>query len=156
MIKGKKIIIQGDGTSLWILTHNTDFAVGIVGLFGNDKAIGEAFQITSDELLTWNQIYSLFAKELGVELNAIHIPSDFIAKYNIDTGSSLLGDKAHSVIFDNTKIKSLVPEFNPVIKFEEGVKSIVQWYKNNPDWQIINSTINDNIENIINKYEQNL
>jgi nucleoside-diphosphate-sugar epimerase len=111
MLKGKKIIIHGDGTSLWVLTHNTDFAVGFVGLFGKKEAIGEAFHITSDELLTWNQIYKMMADELGVPLNAVHIPSDFIAKYNPAHGAGLLGDKAHSVIFDNSKIKKLVPEF---------------------------------------------
>jgi nucleoside-diphosphate-sugar epimerase len=153
MIKGKKIIIHGDGTSLWVMTHNTDFAVGFIGLFGKEKAIGEAFHITSDELLTWNQIYSLLAKELGVELKYVHIASDFIAKFDKDMGANLLGDKAHSVIFDNTKIKTLVPEFNPVIKFEEGVKGIISWYKNNPTWQKVDNKIDGLIDKIIREYE---
>ena len=154
MIKGKKIIIHGDGTSLWVLTHNTDFAVGFVELFGKKKAIGEAYHITSDELLTWNQIYQMLADELGVQLNAIHIPSDFIAKYNPEHGAGLLGDKSHSVIFDNAKIKKLVPGFNCKIPFSEGVKEIISWYKNNQEWQLVNEEINKSIDEIIGAYER--
>jgi nucleoside-diphosphate-sugar epimerase len=154
MLKGKKIIIHGDGTSLWVLTHNTDFAVGFVGLFGKKEAIGEAFHITSDELLTWNQIYKMMADELGVELKAVHIPSDFIAKYNPEHGAGLLGDKAHSVIFDNSKIKKLVPEFSCKIPFSHGVKEIIAWYKNNKDWQVVNEEINKSIDEIIGAYER--
>jgi nucleoside-diphosphate-sugar epimerase len=153
MFKGKKIIIHGDGTSLWVLTRNTDFAVGFVGLFGKKEAIGEAFHITSDELLTWNQIYQMMADELGVPLNAVHIPSDFIAKYNPEHGAGLLGDKAHSVIFDNSKIKKLVPEFSCKIPFSQGVKEIIAWYKNNKDWQVVNKEINKSIDEIIGAYE---
>lgn len=154
MLKGKKIIIHGDGTSLWVLTHNTDFAVGFVGLFGKKEAIGEAFHITSDELLTWNQIYQMLADELGVSLNAVHIPSDFIAKYNPEHGAGLLGDKSHSVIFDNSKIKKLVPELQCKIPFSEGAKEIVSWYKNNKDWQVVKEEINTTIEKIIQAYER--
>ena len=154
MLKGKKIIIHGDGTSLWVLTHNTDFAFGFVGLFAKEEAIGEAFHITSDELLTWNQIYQMMADELGVPLNAIHIPSDFIAKYNPEHGAGLLGDKAHSVIFDNSKIKKLVPEFQCKIPFSEGVKEIIAWYKNNKEWQVVNEEINKSIDEIIQAFER--
>jgi len=154
MLKGKKIIIHGDGTSLWVLTHNTDFAVGFVGLFGKKEAIGEAFHITSDELLTWNQIYQMMADELGVPLNAVHIPSDFIAKHNPEHGAGLLGDKSHSVIFDNSKIKKLVPEFQYKIPFSVGVKEIIAWYKNNKDWQVVNEEINKSIDEIIEDYER--
>lgn len=156
MIKGKRIIIQGDGTSLWVLTHNSDFAVGFVGLFGKKEAIGEAFHITSDELLTWNQIYKMIAVEWGVELKAIHIPSGFIAKYNQEHGAGLLGDKSHSVIFDNSKIKKLVPEFQCKIPFSEGVKEIIAWYKNHKEWQIVNEEINKSVDGIIQAYEKNL
>ena len=154
MIKGKKIIIHGDGTSLWVLTHNTDFAVGFVGLFGKKEAIGEVFHITSDELLTWNQIYQMMSDELGVHLNAVHIPSYFIAKYNPEHGAGLLGDKSHSVIFDNSKIKKLVPEFDCKIPFSQGVKEIIGWYKNNKDWQVVNKEINKSIDGIIGAYER--
>jgi nucleoside-diphosphate-sugar epimerase len=154
MLKGKKIIIHGDGTSLWVLTHNSDFAVGFIGLFGKQEAIGEAFHITSDELLTWNQIYQMMADELGVPLNAVHVPSDFIAKYNPEHGAGLLGDKSHSVIFDNSKIKKLVPEFNCKIPFSQGVKEIVSWYKKNKDWQVVKEEINKSIDGIITAYER--
>ena len=154
MIKGKKTIIHGDGTSLWVLTHNSDFAVGFIGLLGKKEAIGEAFHITSDELLTWNQIYKMMADELGFPLNAVHIPSDFIAKYAPDHGAGLLGDKAHSVIFDNSKIKRLVPEFQCKIPFSEGVKEIISWYKNNPEWQVVNEETDKKIDEIIAAYER--
>jgi len=154
MLKGKKVIIPGDGTSLWVLTHNTDFAVGFIGLFGKKEAIGEAFHITSDELLNWNQIYKMMADELGVPLNAVHIPSDFIAKHNPEHGAGLLGDKAHSVIFDNSKIKKLVPEFQCKIPFSTGVKEIISWYKNNPYWQIVKEEINKSVDEIIAAYER--
>jgi nucleoside-diphosphate-sugar epimerase len=154
MLKGKKIIIHGDGTSLWVLTHNSEFAVGFVGLFGKKEALGEAFHITSDELLTWNQIYQMLADELGVPLNAVHVTSDFIAKYNPEHGAGLLGDKSHSVIFDNSKIKKLVPEFNCKIPFSQGVKEIVSWYKKNKDWQVVKEEINKSIDGIITAYER--
>lgn len=154
MIKGKKIIIHGDGTSIWVLTHNSDFAVGFVGLFGKKAALGEAYHITSNELLTWNQIYKMMADELGVELKSVHIPSDFIAKYNPEHGAGLLGDKSHSVIFDNSKIKNLVPEFDCKIPFSEGVEEIIAWYKNNKDWQVVNKEINKSVDEIIRAYEK--
>ncbi len=154
MLKGKKVIIHGDGTSLWVLTHNTDFAVGFVGLFGKKEALGEAYHITSDELLTWNQIYQMMADELEVELKAVHIPSDFIAKHNPEHGAGLLGDKSHSVIFDNSKIKRLVPEFQCKVPFSEGVKEIIAWYKNNKDWQVVNDKINTSVDEIIQAYEK--
>jgi len=154
MKKGKKIIIPGDGTSLWVMTNHRDFAKGFVGLLGNKKAIGEAFHITSDELLTWNHIYELIAKELKVKLNYIHIPSDVIAKYDKNMGPNLLGDKAYSVIFDNTKIKKLVPEFNAEIKFAKGVKEIIKWYENNPSWQKVNKELDNMMDKMIKDYSK--
>ncbi|MDX2443438.1 MAG: SDR family oxidoreductase [Bacteroidales bacterium] len=154
MIRGEKIIIHGDGTSLWVLTHNSDFAVGFLGLFGKQKALGEAYHITSDELLNWNQIYQFIADELGVPLNYVHIPSDFIAKYDLEMGAGLLGDKANSVIFDNSKIKKLVPEFNCKIPFSEGVKEIVSWYRSNEKWQVVDERINARVDEIIAAYER--
>ncbi|MGC8764296.1 MAG: SDR family oxidoreductase [Brevinematia bacterium] len=152
MKKGKKTIIHGDGTSLWVLTHHKDFAVGFTGLLGKSEAIGEAFHITGEELLSWNQIYELIANELGVELKPIHIPSEVIAKFDPKMGASLLGDKAYSVIFDNSKIKSLVPEFKQTIFFEEGVKEIVEWYEKNLDFQVVNYELDKLIDRIIEKY----
>ncbi|HYQ58279.1 MAG TPA: SDR family oxidoreductase [Draconibacterium sp.] len=152
--KGEKIIIHGDGTSLWVLTHHKDFAKAFVGLLGKKEAIGEAFHITSDELISWNQIYRLIADELDAPLNAVHIPSDFIAKYAPETAAGILGDKSHSVIFDNSKIKNLVPDFEGKIPFSEGVKEIVSWYENNKDWQVVDDAANAEIDSIIQAYEK--
>lgn len=152
MKKGKPVIIHGDGTSLWTLTHHRDFAKGFTGLLGNQKAIGEAFHITSDELLPWNNIYELMARELGVPLNAVHIPSDYIAEIDPRMKGSLLGDKAHSMIFDNSKIKRFVPDYQAKIKFAEGVKEIIGWYENHPDWRKTDPATDKLIEAIIQKY----
>ena len=124
MQEGKPVIIQGDGTSLWTLTFNKDFAVGFVGLMGNPHAIGEAFQITSDETLSWNQIYEIIADALHVPLKPYYIASDFLAEVGkeYDFEGSLLGDKSVSVVFDNSKVKRVVPEFCPTVSFYEGVR----------------------------------
>jgi nucleoside-diphosphate-sugar epimerase len=156
MKKGKKIIIHGDGTSLWTLTNHRDFAKGLVGLFGNPKTIGEAFHITSDELLPWNHIYTLVAREIGATLNVVHIPSDYIARLDPRMEGGLLGDKAHSMIFDNSKIKKFVPDFKATIKFADGVKEIIKWYETNPDWQVVVPETDQLIEKIITKYNHNL
>lgn len=120
----KPVIIQGDGTSLWTLTFNTDFAVGFVGLMGNPHTIGEAFQITSDETLTWNQIYEEIAKALGVPLHPYHVASDFLSAVgkDYDYEGSLTGDKSVSVVFDNSKFKRAVPDFKPTVTFAQGVR----------------------------------
>lgn len=120
----KPVIIQGDGTSLWTLTFNTDFAVGFVGLMGNPHTIGEAFQITSDETLTWNQIYEEIAKALGVSLHPYHVASDFLSAVgkDYDYEGSLTGDKSVSVVFDNSKLKRAVPDFKPTVTFAQGVR----------------------------------
>jgi nucleoside-diphosphate-sugar epimerase len=152
MKKGKKIIIPGDGTSVWVMTHASDFAAGFVPLLGNQRAIGEAFHITSDELLTWNLIYQMMAEALGVSLNALHIPSDFIARHDPEMGANLLGDKSHSVIFDNSKIRGLVPGFAPGIPFQRGVREIVQWYEQNAGWQVVDQRIDSTIDAIIDAY----
>lgn len=128
MLEGKKVVIHGDGTSLWVLTHHRDFAEGFVGLLGNSRAIGEAFHITSDELLTWNQIYAAVARAANVELRAVHVPSETIARYDGEWGAGLLGDKANSMIFDNTKIKRTVPGFAAKIPFSRGCEEIVGYY----------------------------
>ncbi|NTV37196.1 MAG: SDR family oxidoreductase, partial [Anaerolineaceae bacterium] len=127
MLKGKPVIVHGDGTSIWTLTHNKDFAKGLVGLLGNSHAIGETFHITSDEWLSWNQIHLILAKAAGVEAKLVHVPSDLIAAYDRRIGDSLLGDKSHSAIFDNSKIKRVVPEFSATIPFSRGAEEIVAW-----------------------------
>ena len=137
MLEGKPVIIHGDGTSLWTMTHNSDFAKGFCGLIGNPHAIGEAFQITNDETLTWNQIYECIADALGVKLNAVHISSEFLASVSdYDFMGSLIGDKACSVVFDNTKLKKAVPEFCPCVHFEEGIRQTIQNVLAHPELQI--------------------
>ena len=127
MLEGKPVIIHGDGTSLWTMTHNSDFAKGFIGLIGNPHAIGEAFQITNDETLTWNQIYECIAKALNVKLNAYHVSSEFLAAVSdYDFTGGLIGDKANSVVFDNTKLKSVVPEFRPTVHFEDGIRKTIE------------------------------
>lgn len=136
MLQGKPVIIHGDGTSLWTMTHNWDFAKGYVGLMGNPHAIGEAFQITNDETLTWNQIYAAIARVLGVELKACHVSSEFLAatgKY--DLLGSLIGDKANSVVFDNSKLKRAVPDFVPTVRFEQGIRDTIENIMAHPELQ---------------------
>ena len=124
MIEGEKVVVFGDGTSLWTLTHNKDFAKGFVPLLGNARAAGEAFHITSDEWLNWNQIYELFGQALGVKPRLVHVPSELIAAYDKEIGAGLLGDKSNSMIFDNSKIKSLVPDFVCSIPYAQGAQEI--------------------------------
>ncbi len=137
MQQGKPVLIQGDGSSLWALTFNRDFAVGFIGLMGNRHAIGEAFQITGDEILTWNQIYQTIADALGVELKAYHVSSDFLSKagdkFGYDFWGSLVGDKSVSVIFDNSKLKRLVPQMTTTIPFHKGARIALEYVLTHPD-----------------------
>ncbi|MBN2423537.1 MAG: NAD-dependent epimerase/dehydratase family protein [Calditrichaceae bacterium] len=150
--KGKPIIIHGDGTSLWVMTHHRDFAKGFVGLLGNPNVIGEAFHITSDEVLCWNQIAAMFASELRTELKIAHVTSDILASYSEDWYGSLLGDKTHSMIFDNSKIKSVVPDFKAEIPFHLGVKEIIEWYNAHSDKQVTDHKTDKLMDEIIKKH----
>jgi nucleoside-diphosphate-sugar epimerase len=138
MIEGRPVIIHGDGTSLWTMTHNSDFARAFIRLMGNVHAIGEAVHITSDESVTWNQIYGIIACALNVELKAVHIASEFLDECShgrYDFKGSLIGDKANSVIFDNTKIKRLAPGFCANVRVDEGIKMTVANVLANPGLQ---------------------
>lgn len=136
MLEGKPVIIHGDGTSLWTLTHNSDFARGFTGLIGNVHAIGEAVQITSDESLTWNQIYQIIADSLGVKLKAVHVASEFLdACSSYDFTGSLIGDKANTVVFDNRKLKRLVPGFTATIRADQGIRNTVAYVLSHPECQ---------------------
>ena len=148
MRAGKPVVVHGDGTSLWTMTYHRDFAVGFLGLLGNPKAIGESFQITSDEWLSWNQIYSIVAKAAGVEPFLVHVPSDLIARFDPEWGDSLLGDKAHSMIFDNSKIRQLVPQFQPVISFRQGAEEIIAWFNEDPGRQVVDP-FNDEVQDLL-------
>ncbi len=136
MLEGKKVIVHGDGTSLWTMTHNSDFAKGFIGLMGNPHAIGEAFQITNDETLTWNQIYETVASALGVEFKPFYVASDFLARCSdYDFTGSLIGDKANSVVFDNSKLKKAVPGLNMNVRFGEGIKMTVDYVLSHEECQ---------------------
>ncbi len=149
MLDGKPVVVLGDGTSIWTLTHHKDFAVGLVGLLNNPKAMNNYFQITSDEWLTWNQIYNIVGNAFGVTPKLVHVPSEIIASYIPEIGDGLLGDKMHSMIFDNSKIKNAVPEFGCKIPFEEGVKDLVDWYTSNQSDKTINSELDSMFDKII-------
>ncbi|OFX60164.1 MAG: NAD-dependent dehydratase [Bacteroidetes bacterium GWB2_41_8] len=155
MLKGKPIIVHGDGTSLWVNTHAEDFAKGFLGLLGNEKAIGQAFHITSDEVLTWNQIYQTIADVLGVEAKMIHIPTDFIIKEVPRLTGDLLGDKTWSAVFDNSKIKAFVPDFQATIPFREGMRRALGWFAADKNRQRINEQVNAEMDQIINAYTGN-
>lgn len=152
IIKSQPVIIHGDGTSLWVLTHHKDFAKGFVGLLGNQAALGEAYHITTDFLLTWNQIFELIADSVGAALKPVYVPSTAIAQEDPEWGAGLLGDKAHSVIFDNTKIKALVPEFEAVIPYSEGCHEMTAWYAKNPAFQQVNPDLTATMEKLIQKF----
>jgi nucleoside-diphosphate-sugar epimerase len=154
MKRGQEVIVPGDGTSLWVLTWNGDFAKGLVGLLGNQKAIGEAFQITSDEVLSWNQIYLEAYRALGLEPNLIHIPSDLIGAYHPRSLGSLVGDKANSMVFDNSKIKRYVPDYNCEVIWAEGVRRALAWFEARPQFQTIDEDMNSAWDRIITAYEQ--
>ena len=140
MLEGKPVIIQGDGTSLWTVTFNKDFAVGYTGLMGNRHAIGEAFQITGDETLTWNQIYQTIADALNVPLKVYHISSDYLSAvgdgYGFDFEGSLTGDKSVSVVFDNSKLKRIVPDMKTTISFSQGVRIALDYVLSHPECQV--------------------
>ncbi len=149
MLAGKEIVVQGDGQSLWTLTHARDFAVGFVGLLGNPAAIGEAVQITGDEALTWDAVHHAIASALGVEAKIVHVPSDFMAKVDPDLAGPFLGDKSCSAIFDCTKLKRLVPEFRTTVPFHRGVRESAEWFLADPARQVINPTVDGNVEKIL-------
>jgi nucleoside-diphosphate-sugar epimerase len=154
MKRGQKVIVPGDGTSLWVLTWNADFAKGLVGLLGNGKAIGEAFQITSDEVLSWDQIHLEAYRALGLKPNVIHIPSDLIGLYDPHALGSLVGDKANSVVFDNSKIKRFVPDYACEVKWAEGVRRSLAWFETHPEYQTIDHQMNAVWDRIITAYEK--
>jgi nucleoside-diphosphate-sugar epimerase len=156
MRRGKKVIVHGDGTSLWTMTHNTDFARGFVGLFGNPRAIGQTVHITSDEVLTWNQVYLAIGKAAGVEPRLVHVPSDFISAMDPDARGPLLGDKAHCAVFDNSKIRSLVPGWVATVPFVEGVRRSVEWFEGDPRRQTVDQEFDVRSDRIIQAYESAL
>ena len=154
MLDGKQVIIHGDGTSLWTITWNEDFAVAFVGLLGNPHASGEAFHITSDESVTWNQIYKAIADALGVELKPYYVSSRMLADVSdYDYEGGLIGDKSNSVVFDNSKVKKAVPEFNAVVGAEEGIKIAVEYMLSHPEVQVADEEFDAWCDKVIEKME---
>lgn len=147
--RGKPLLIHGDGTSLWTLTHHRDFARAFLGLLGESQAIGEAYHITSDEWLTWNEIARLLGNAVGVEAQLAHVPAETVARFDPGWGDSLLGDKSHCSIFDNSKIRGIVLGFAAEIPFSQGAREIVGWYDANPNRQLVDNTFDQLMDRII-------
>ncbi len=154
LTQGKPIVLHGDGTSLWTLTHHQDFAKGLVGLLGLPQAVGEAFHITSDEVLTWNQIAEILARAFNLPLQVVHIPSTVLARYDAEWGGSLLGDKQHCLVFDNSKIKRFVPEFQATIPFVQGAQEMADWFAQHPEKQKADPYWEKVFEQIVNDWYQ--
>lgn len=158
MMEGKPVIIQGDGSSLWTVTFNKDFAIGFTGLMGNRHAIGEAFQITGDETLTWNQIYQTIADALNVELKPYYVASEYLSsvgdKYGFDFEGSLTGDKSVSVVFDNSKLKRAVPDMKTTVRFDQGVRIALDYVLSHPECQVEDSEFDEWCDRVINALEE--
>lgn len=156
MRQGKPVVIPGDGTSLWTITHNSDFAKGLVGLLGHQQAIGHAFHITSDEVLTWNQIAEAVAAAAGTEARIVHIASDFLIACRPDLAGTLLGDKAVSVVFDNRKIRRFVPGFCATTPFTHGIRQTLAWFDADPARQQVDAAADAMWDRLIAAYERGL
>jgi len=154
MRRGKKVIVPGDGSSLWVITHNTDFAKGLVGLLAREQAIGHAFQITSDEVMCWDQWYRLTAEAAGVAPQLVHMPTDFLAACVPEMRGGLLGDKAVSVVFDNTKIKRFVPGYCATVPFTQGIRRTIAWFDADPARRQIDDEANARWDKLIEAYER--
>lgn len=152
MLRGLPVIVPGDGTSLWTVTWNGDFAKGLVGLLGREQLAGHAFHITSDEVLTWNAIYREAAHAIGVEPKIVHIASDWIVSRRPELEGTLLGDKAHSAVFDNTKIKRFVPGFACTVSWAEGVRRSIAWFMADPARRTIDEAHNQMLDALIEAY----
>ncbi len=152
MRQGKEIVVHGDGTSLWTLTHHTDFARGFVPLLGHPRTVGEAFHLTSDDVLTWDQIARALATAAGTEARIVHVPSDAIAAVHPEWGAGLLGDKAHSMVFDNSKLRSVVPGFVATIPFEQGAREIVAWHDEDPARRRVDASIDAAMDDLVARF----
>jgi nucleoside-diphosphate-sugar epimerase len=152
MRRGKEVVVHGDGTSLWTLTHHADFAKAFVGLLGHPQAIGDSFHITSDEVLTWNQIYDLVGAAAGAQPRLVHVTSDAIFAADEQWGRSLLGDKAHSVIFDNAKVRALVPDYVATIPFAQGAREIVAWHDEDPARRQVDARADELMGQLVERY----
>jgi nucleoside-diphosphate-sugar epimerase len=152
MRAGREIVVHGDGTSLWTLTHHTDFAKGFVPLLGHPRTIGEAFHITGDDVLTWDEIALELGAALGVAPRIVHVPSDAIAAEDAEWGAGMLGDKAHSLFFDNAKLRSVVPDFVATIPFHVGAREIVAWYDEDPARQVVDARLDAIMDRLVERF----
>ena len=152
MRQGREVVVHGDGTSLWTLTHHADFATGFVPLLGHPRTLGEAFHITSDDALTWDQITRALASAAGVEARIVHVPSDVIAAEDPGWGAGLLGDKAHSMVFDNSKVRRVVPSFRPTITFEQGAREIVDWFDADPARKVVDTRMDALMDRLVERF----
>ena len=154
MLKGKKVVVPGDGSSLWGITHNSDFAKGLVGLLGHPQALGHAFHITSDEVMTWDQYYRIVGAAIGVEPQIVHIPSDFLIACKPELQGTLIGDKSSSVVFDNTKIRRFVPGYCATTSFAQGIRQTLAWFDADPSRKQIDTALNNALDKVIDAYEK--
>jgi nucleoside-diphosphate-sugar epimerase len=152
MRRGQEVVVHGDGTSLWTLTHHVDFAKAFVGLLGHPQAIGDSFHITSDEVLTWNQIYEAVGAAAGAQPRLVHVTSDAIFAADEGWGRSLLGDKAHSVIFDNAKVRALVPDYVATIPYAQGAREIVAWHDEDPVRRAVDERVDALMDQLVARY----
>ena len=152
--KGKQVIIPGDGTSLWVPTWNEDFATGFIPLLGLKESLGQAYHITSDEVLTWNQVYEQLADAAGKPLQAVHIAADFISSIAPEETGALMGDRSHSLVFDNRKVRALVPGFDCKVSWAEGMRCCVAWHDADPARQNVDAAQNEKIERILAAYNR--
>jgi nucleoside-diphosphate-sugar epimerase len=152
MLRGKKVIVPGDGESLWTMTHNTDFARALVAILGDAATVGEAFHITSDEVLTWNQITEAIANAAGLEPDIVHIASDFVAAFAPEFEEGLLGDKAYSAVFDNSKIKRFAPGFKAVVPLAEGLARSLAWFDADPARKVVDAERDALLDRIVAAY----
>jgi nucleoside-diphosphate-sugar epimerase len=150
MRTGQPVVVHGDGTSLWTLTHTSDFARALVGLFGRSQAVGDSFTITSDEYLPWDALYTEFARAAGAPApRIVHVASDTMAAANPEWSGPLLGDRSHSVIFDNSKVKALVPDFICTTPVALGFREVIDWYDAHPEQQVVDASVNDILDRLI-------
>ncbi len=152
MRRGAEIVVHGDGTSLWTLTHHTDFARAFTALLGDARAVGDSFHITSDEAPTWDQIAGHLAAAAGVEPRIVHVPAEAVAAVDEQWGAGLLGDKAHSMVFDNSKIKALVPGWAATVPFWRGAREIVEWHDADPGRRVVDQRLDAAMDRLVERY----
>jgi nucleoside-diphosphate-sugar epimerase len=152
MRRGQPVVVHGDGTSLWTLTHHRDFARGLVPLLGHPRTLGEAFHITSDDAPTWDQIANALAAAAGTVPRIVHVPSDAIAAVHPGWGESLLGDKTYSAVFDNSKLRRVVPDFVATIPFEQGAREIIAWHDEDPARHKVDPTVDAAMDTLVYRY----